>query len=139
MTRWLALVAVLAAGPALAEPGVVQVTITGVQSAEGHVLVALCGREQFTKPDCPYRGIAPARVGTVVVQITGVPPGLYAAQAYHDANDNKKLDRTLLGFPEEGLGFSNNAPMRFGPPDFKDAAFTLGPSGAQIEFALRYF
>ncbi|MGI3776855.1 MAG: DUF2141 domain-containing protein [Janthinobacterium lividum] len=35
-------------------------------------------------------------------------PGAYAVAIYHDANDNHRFDRTLLGLPAEGYGFSNN-------------------------------
>ncbi len=41
--------------------------------------------------------------------------------------------------PTEGIGFSNDAKMRFGPPSFADAAFTLGAAGGQIALALRYY
>ena len=56
-----------------------------------------------------------------------------------DENDNDDLDRTLLGLPKEGIGFSNDAPFRFGPPSFGDAAFQLTPAGGRIRFHLRYY
>jgi uncharacterized protein (DUF2141 family) len=125
--------------PARAEPGVVTVTVAGVRSHAGSVLVALCDRATFLAPTCRYAGKSPASPGAVTVRITGVPPGIYAAQAFHDENDNGKIDRNFLGIPREGLGFSNDAKMRFGPPSFDDAAFSLGPNGGSIGFALRYF
>ncbi len=129
----------LAAVPAAAEPGVLEVTVTGVRSAAGHVLVAVCDRAAFLQPTCRYKGRAPATMGSVTVRITGVPPGTYAAQAYQDENENGRIDRSLFGVPTEGIGFSNDAPMRFGPPSFDAAAFALGPGGGQISFSLRYF
>jgi uncharacterized protein (DUF2141 family) len=139
MKKRLALMGLLAAAPAQAEPGVVTVTISGVRSNAGHVLVAICDRATFLQPTCRYAGKAAATPGTVTVRVTGVPPGVYAAQAFQDENDNGKIDRNFLGIPREGLGFSNDAKMRFGPPSFDDAAFTLGPNGGLIAFALRYF
>ena len=129
----------LAALPAAAEPGTLEVTVTGVRSAAGHVLVAVCDRATFLQPTCRYRGRAPAAMGSVTVRIVGVPAGTYAAQAYQDENDNDKLDRNLFGMPTEGIGFSNDAPMRFGPPSFDAAAFALGGEGGRMTFALRYF
>ena len=41
-------------------------------------------------------------------------PGVYAAQAFHDENMNDKVDRNVLGLPTVGIGFSNDAPFRFG-------------------------
>ncbi len=124
---------------AQAPAGTVEVTVTGVRNARGHVLVAVCPREQFLRPECPWRGGAPAREGDVLVRVVGVPPGTYAAQAFHDENDNRVIDRNIFGIPREGMGFSNDAKMRFGPPSFDDAAFRVTPGGAKITFALRYF
>ena len=131
---------VLAALPlAAAEPGRLEVTITGVRSGAGHVLVAVCDRASFLQPTCRYHASAPAQRGAVTVVLTGLPAGTYAAQAYQDENDNKKIDRTFFGLPAEGIGFSNDAPMRFGPPSFDASAFTVGVAGGQISFGLRYF
>ena len=124
---------------AKAEPGVVVVTVSGVRSNAGHVLLALCDRATFLQETCRYHGRVPAASGAVTLRIAGVPPGIYAAQAFHDENDNGKIDRNFFGMPTEGMGFSNNARIRFGPPSFNDAAFTVGPDGAVIGLALRYF
>ncbi len=131
--------AVLAAMPVAAEPGGVDVTIASVRSSAGHVLVAICDRQTFLQETCRYRGRAQAVPGVVTVHIAGVPPGVYAAQAYQDENDNGKVDRNFFGIPKEGIGFSNGAKMRFGPPSFADAAFTLGSEGGRIRFSLTYF
>lgn len=115
------------------------VTVTGLRSAKGHVLVAICDRSHFLQETCPYRGRTQAEVGSVTVHVAGVPPGVYAAQGFQDENDNGKIDRTVFGLPAEGIGFSRNAPMRFGPPSFDAAAFSLGAAGGVISFSLRYF
>jgi uncharacterized protein (DUF2141 family) len=135
----LALVLAACALPARAEPGVLDVTVTGVRNDHGHVLVAVCDRATFLQPSCAYHGRAPARPGAVVVLVTGVPPGTYAVQAYHDENDNGRLDRSFFGLPTEGMGFSRDAPMRFGPPDFADAAVVVPAVGGALSLALRYF
>ncbi|WP_254070663.1 DUF2141 domain-containing protein [Acidisphaera sp. L21] len=129
----------LSVATARAEPGVVEVTVTGVHSATGEVLVAICDRATFLQETCRYHARARANPGSVTIRISGVPPGTYAAQAFQDENGNDKIDRSFLGMPKEGIGFSNDAKMRFGPPSFDDAAFQLGPTGGVIHFALRYF
>ncbi len=139
MRRLAVLLVFLASSQAHAEPGVVEVTVSNVRSDGGHVLLALCDRATFLQATCRYHARASAHPGTVVLRIAGVPPGTYAAQAFQDENDNGKIDRNLIGLPEEGIGFSNDAPMRFGPPSFDEAAFGLGPDGASIGFRLRYF
>ncbi len=51
--------------------------------------------------------------------------GSYALAAYHDANDNKKIDKSFTGIPTEKYGFSNNARGTFGPPSLSDQLFQL--------------
>ena len=139
MTLRLATLLLLLAIPARAEPGTVAVTVTNVRSDAGHVLVALCDRATFLRETCRYHGRARAAAGSVTVRLGGVPPGTYALQAYQDENDNGKIDRTLLGLPREGMGFSNGARMRFGPPSFDDAAVAIGPNGGALELRLTYY
>lgn len=115
------------------------VTVTGVKTERGKVLVALCTPETFLKAGCPYTGSQPAQPGRVTVTVRGVPPGTYAVQAFHDENDNLDIDRNFLGLPEEGIGFGNDAPIRFGPPRYADAALSVAEPGTRTSLTLRYF
>jgi len=57
-------------------------------------------------------------------------PGAYAIAAYHDENDNQKLDKAFTGIPTENYGFSNNARGMFGPPSLKEQLLTVKQSTA---------
>jgi len=59
----------------------------------------------------------PAGGDTVEVAFTDLAPGRYAVTAYHDANDNRRLDRVLGLLPREGVALSNNPPL-WRAPDF---------------------
>ena len=122
-----------------ARAATVEVTVDGVRGTRGDVLVALCSRAEFLRPHCAWRGHAPAHPGSVVVTIADVPPGLYAAQAFHDENGNGRLDRNILGLPKEAMGFSNDAVMHMGPPRFDAAAFQVAGDVAHIAFKLHYY
>lgn len=122
-----------------AQAATVSVTVTGVRNDHGHVRVAICPREIFLRPHCPWFANSPARAGQVLVTVPDVPPGIYAAEAFHDEDDNGKLERSFLGLPEEGMGFSNNARMYFGPPRFDAASFTVDGASTAIAFALKYY
>lgn len=123
------------AGP---DAGVVEVAVGGVRDGRGHVRVAVCPPREFLTERCAHNGRAPARPGTVVVRVPGVPPGTYAVQAWHDEGDTGRIGRNVLGIPREGVGFSRDAPFRFGPPRFADAAFEVGPAGGRTALTLRY-
>jgi uncharacterized protein (DUF2141 family) len=117
--------------------GRIIIEVANVRSNKGRVHVDLCTSAEFLH-DCARSASAPARQGTTLVMIEGVPPGQYAAQAFFDENGNDKVDRVLFGIPTEGVGFSNDAPIRMAPPKFAAAAFDH--DGDQtIQLRLRYF
>lgn len=54
-----------------------------------------------------------------------IPAGEYAISMYHDENMDGKVNRSLLGIPQEGYGFSNEAKAIIKAPGFKKASFTI--------------
>jgi uncharacterized protein (DUF2141 family) len=123
-----------AAAPAEMPGGTIEVAVSGVRNASGQVKVDVCTQATFLK-DCPWTGRAPAHAGTVIVEVHGVPPGRYAIQAFHDANNNGECDQGLFGIPREGVGFSNDAFRGLSRPRFDDAAFDF--SGGRLRLALK--
>ncbi len=78
----------------------------------------------------PEKGIefkAAVMVGSknMNIIISGLKPGIYAAQIFHDLNENGKLDTNALGIPKEPYGFSNNKKGIFGKPKFKKVSFMV--------------
>lgn len=119
--------------------GGITVTVAGVENAQGNIRIAVCTKDEFLKPGCRFAASAPAEAGTVTLVVPDVPPGTYAVQAYHDANGNRKIDRSFFGAPKEGIGFSNGAPMKYGPPEFAEAAVKIDGPGASTVVPLKYF
>jgi uncharacterized protein (DUF2141 family) len=124
--------------PAVTHSGALHVVVTGVSAPGGHVRVDVCSRSEFLR-ECRYSGSAPAKSGATTVEVRDLPPGVYAVQAYDDRNDNDKVDRNLIGLPTEAVGFSNDAPVSFKGPSFKDAAFTYRGGDQSISLRLRRF
>jgi uncharacterized protein (DUF2141 family) len=128
------------AAPALAqEPGAVIVHVENVRSSKGHVRVELCTQGAFLTDDCAVAGSAPAQRGETVVTLQDVPPGVYAVQVYHDANDDHKVNRGLLGIPTEDIGFSREAPLGLHGPQFIKAAFNHAADEQVVTVHLRHF
>ena len=126
------------AAAASASAATLHVKIDGVASGKGKLRVAVCDEATFMKK-CAIGALAPAHSGSVTVDVPGVPAGSWAVVAYHDENDNQKLDRNELGIPSEGYGFSNGASARFGPPPFKQVAVIVGAgAGAGTDTAPVY-
>ena len=116
---------------------IVEIAVTGVANARGHIHVDLCTQDTFLKDNCPYAGTAVATPGSTVVTIAGVPPGEYAAQVFHDEHDDGEVHRTVFGIPTEPIGFSNDAPLHLRGPKFKEAAFAVEHGVERITLRLR--
>lgn len=129
------MVAACAAWPARAAD--VTLMVERVPNSKGEVHVDLCTQSTFLTPNCPYDTATPARRGRVIVTLRNIPPGRYAAVAYHDENANHDLDLNALGIPKEAYGFSNDPPMLLGPPLFKDSAFDVGDKDVEVKIRLK--
>ena len=147
----LAIAVVLVALPLPAGADELRVTIEGIRSAQGTVLIGL-----YDSPESFERAIEGSdkegflndldRFGAVALRanaalksavvFSNLEPGRYAAVAFHDENGNGKLDKNFLGVPAEPYGFSNNAEGFLSPPSFNDAAMALGGGDRAIRIAL---
>lgn len=115
------------------------VVVNDLHIPGGSVRVDVCTRETFLKENCPYSGAAPAQLGSTSVTIEGVPPGVYAIQAYHDIKNLNHMDTGPFGVPREGIGFSNDAPLGLRGPSFRRAAITHGDAPQTVQITLRHF
>ncbi len=66
-----------------------------------------------------------------------LPDGEYGVSAYHDHNSDGKCNRSIIGYPVEGFGFSRNAKVFIKAPGFKKVSFTVTES-TTVSLALRY-
>jgi len=133
----------LPAAPAISAEGVttVRITVTNLRNNEG-VVMACMTADPDRFPRCrndadSHRASVPAN-GQIVLRFDNVRPGTYAIALLHDENENGRADRALSMIPREGFGFSRDAAVRMGPPDFEDAAFTVGASPVSQTIKMRY-
>ncbi len=119
--------------PQVERPLIIRV-VNLAPDAGGYLALAM-----FDDPDRFDRRTDPVRRAYVPVTsashewvIDDLPPGDYAATAYHDRNANRRLDKGRLGIPKEPYGFSNEARGRLGPPAFERARVTVTGSSQVI-------
>ena len=125
---------------AAAPEGTVNLTVTGLRSAKGQVLVCLT-READHFPDCSGSSTARSAIVAVShpqVSFADVPQGRYAISVLHYENGNGRADKTLGLIPREGFGFSRDAPVRMGPPKFDRAAFAIDGGDVTQSIRMRY-
>ncbi|HYE52886.1 MAG TPA: DUF2141 domain-containing protein [Azospirillaceae bacterium] len=118
-----------------------QVTVKGVKKPKGEVVVTVY-------PDDAQRFLAKGgKVARVRVLATApdtrvclpVPAsGRYAVAVYHDENGNRKFDRTMVGLPDEGYAFSNDADTTLGLPKFEAVLFQAAAGDNDLTVTMRY-
>lgn len=130
----------IAAGSIGASPaGRLDVGIAALRSAKGALIVCLT-RDPAHFPDCS--GDRAARHLTipangVLARFIDLPSGDYALALIHDENGNGRLDM-LIGIPTEGVGFSRNPRLTFGPPRFAAAQFRVEQAETSQDVRMRY-
>jgi uncharacterized protein (DUF2141 family) len=129
-----------------------QVTIKGIRSDAGEILIALYDNPagfESAIANSAIRGLMPDSgrlVGTAIwakrgeqsTVFTQLQPGRYALIVIHDANDDGRLNRNAVGVPIEGYGFGNNAQAFLNAPSFDAAAITVGKADVSAAITLIY-
>ncbi|WP_163323347.1 DUF2141 domain-containing protein [Draconibacterium mangrovi] len=115
------------------------VTVPNINPLKGEIQVSVYDNdESFLKENEEYKiyrfKVEEAK-GRVV--INDLPEIEYALIIYHDENDNKKMDKSIIGMPKEGYGFSKNVKPGLSRPDFKDCSILLNKD-VETEIKLMY-
>ena len=144
---WLIVVIAIACVPLAHGEGpeyaTLRVRVEGIRDRKGEIGVALFnspkGYPAHTEHayEAEWVGLSKGQ-STADVVFEGVPFGEYAVSVLHDENGNRKLERTTLGFPKEGVGFSNGQMVKLSAPKFKPSAFTLSEPERQLVIPLEY-
>lgn len=116
--------AVLPSGRAYADQVSIDVRVDNVRPNQGAVRVALYDEGSWLGQPVVGQQIA-ASGSSVTLRIQAPASGLYGLAAYQDTNSDGRLNRNVVGIPSEPTAFSNDAPMNFGPPRFRDAALNV--------------
>ena len=118
----------------------VSIDVDALRSQKGLLQFCLT-RNAKVFPDCdkdPAAHRMTVSADTDVVHFSDIPPGEYAIAVLHDENSNARLD-TFAGIPREGVGFSRNPKISFGPPSFSKAQFDAESGAPRQKVRMRYF
>lgn len=128
-------------GPASPTGTWIDVVVEGVRSGNGLIAITLYAdnsRKFLAKHGSLYVGRVDARAGTTTGCIQIPRAGVYAIAIYHDEDGDQKFNRTGLGLPEEGFGFSNNPSTLAGLPTFKSVRLNIPRAGLVTRVRMRY-
>lgn len=117
------------------------VAVQGVRNDRGLVAVTLYADNPskfLAKHGGLYTVRVAAQAGNTTICLFVPTPATYALATYHDENASRHLDRSALGLPKEGFGFSNNASTFFGLPSFRAVRLAVPRAGFATQIKLRY-
>ncbi|MFT7121931.1 MAG: hypothetical protein ACJAZ9_002119 [Neolewinella sp.] len=113
-------------------PPTVTLTITTSVEKSGNLHVAVYDCEEgFADGLTIASAVRPTGGGTVSLDITLPETGNYVLAAFHDLNDNGKLDTNLMGVPTEPYGFGREAPSKWRAPNFGEVSTKVEGSGVE--------
>jgi uncharacterized protein (DUF2141 family) len=117
------------------------VSVEGLRNGRGLVNIAVYpdnSREFLAKGGTikNNRLDASAPVTRACIFVPG--PGVYAIAVYHDEDSNRKLNRTGLGLPAEGFGFTNNPSTVAGLPAFRSVRLSVTKPGLTTHVRMKY-
>lgn len=117
------------------------VVVEGVRNGNGLIAVTLYGddsRKFLAKHGSIKVSRFDATAPTTHTCIFVPRPGVYAIAVYHDEDGSRKLNRSGLGLPTEGFGFSNNPSTVAGIPAFRSVRLDVSKAGLTTRIRLRY-
>jgi uncharacterized protein (DUF2141 family) len=120
----------------------ITVRVAELQQPEGLLGVALYTTKKGfpDKPDRAWLSTVKKLDGSMPEFVfENIPYGTYAVSVLHDKNSNGKMDKTFIGIPKEGFGVSNNPKIKYGPPSFSEAEFTVQREHVELIVAMNYF
>lgn len=123
-----------------AAPGALEIEFANLRSHNGMIRICLTAYPR-NFPACTDDRNAITRsvhAADGKTHIAGLPTGDYALALIHDENSNARLD-TFAGIPKEGIGFSRNPTLGFGPPKFSSAQFGMGSGTITQTVKMKYY
>jgi uncharacterized protein (DUF2141 family) len=138
LTGWMIVPVRAADAPA---PVSLSVSFDGLRSAKGVIRACLTRNAKLflkCERDPEALNMTVAAGPGAHMAFANVRPGDYVLAVVHDENSNSKVD-TFLGIPREGVGFSRNPGMSFGPPKWDSARFQVAAEPVTLRVKLKYF
>jgi uncharacterized protein (DUF2141 family) len=135
--------AAAAQGPCTGPPSATRlyVTIQNVRASQGLIALTLYpdeSRRFLARRGSLYVGRVPARAPVTRACIHVPTPGTYALGIYHDADANRRFNRSAIGLPAEGYGFSNNPSTLLGLPSFRSVRLAVPRTDTATTIRMRY-
>ncbi|MCF8247378.1 MAG: DUF2141 domain-containing protein [Saprospiraceae bacterium] len=111
----------------------------GIEKVGGTVRLALYSRpsEFMVEEKAILYNFKADKKGKLEATIENLPVGSYAFAVFFDENNNKKLDKNLVGVPMEPYGFSKEPPSKWRLPNWEEVKFEVSASTISLDVSLK--
>lgn len=131
------LISLMSQETALSGATSIDLTIGGISTEQGHVLIALYDSADAWNTNTALDTVrVPASDGSVLARFDNIPSGDYAIAVFHDANDDGQFNIDASGIPLERYAFSNNVFPQFRRARFDEAAFEHGVADTETALSI---
>jgi uncharacterized protein (DUF2141 family) len=118
----------------------IPVKITGIRSTKGNIVINVFKDQASYDKEVPYKLFTFDKKsipqGMMTVNLS-LEPGIYGVTLLDDENGNGKIDKSFIGVPKEGFGFSNFFMTKMKKPSFDDFKVDL-KTQPKIEIRVNY-
>jgi uncharacterized protein (DUF2141 family) len=117
------------------------VDVRGLRNSKGLVAVTLYPDDKkrfLAKHQSIYVGRVDAHAPNTRVCMHLPSTGIYAIAVYHDEDGDRHLNRSFIGAPQEGFGFSNNPKTFMSLPAFSAVRLNVSKASSETSITLRY-
>jgi len=120
----------------------ITLTISGIESAEGTLNVAVFENQQQFDDEKPAKNFSFDKTGmsngTKTVQLK-IAPGTYGITVLDDEDESGDMTYRFGIYPLEGVGFSYYMLSGMTKPEFEDFDFILSKEHKQMTIKMKYF
>ncbi|MCC6727118.1 MAG: DUF2141 domain-containing protein [Saprospiraceae bacterium] len=117
----------------------VTIRFSGVKKTGGTIRLALYSRRSdfMVEEKAALYNFKADKLGSIEGRIENLPAGEYAFAVFLDENNNKKLDKNLVGVPTEPYGFSKVPPSKWRLPTWEEVHFEVGKNDQIVLIQLK--
>ncbi len=116
------------------------VQVSNIKEKKGKMIVSIFNNlNDYLKEGKEYcKKIIVVKDSIIKYTFKKLPKGAYAVALYHDVNEDGRCNKSLIGVPKEGFGFSKNKKPFIGAPSFDDVKIDLSQDKSIIINLIHY-
>lgn len=116
------------------------VQVSNIKEKKGKMIISIFNNlDDYLKEGKEYcKKIILVKDSLIRYTFKKIPKGEYAVALFHDINEDGKCNKSLIGIPQEGFGFSKNKKPFLRAPSFEEVKIDLNQDKSIIINLIHY-